>query len=87
MSLSLLVGLICYMNLLMLNYTLDLPSLSEHRPIAKLAHGLDRVLFKYASYLLIFEDRKIYPNVLRFQPRSPLAPGPTFSSVQLFYLA
>lgn len=45
---------------------LDLESPSEHKPIAQLAHGLDRVLFKYVFF---FSDVDPFESFVR--PHSP----------------
>jgi hypothetical protein len=65
----------------------DLPPPSSHRPIAKLAHGLDRVLFKYVVFIdhswciLILSSPGVHwlkdprSQVYNFAPRLELIPN------------
>ena len=34
------------------NSLIDVPAVAEHRPVATLSHGLERVLFKYVIFTL-----------------------------------
>lgn len=54
----------------------DVPTAVEHLPVAKLCHGLERVLFKCVIYLC-----STFLRLTNVQPRCPLVTRPAFEGI------